>query len=102
MKECKTLFEDFMDTLLQTNLPRQFFRTEVGKISATRKVLNNKLAEARRSADNDKIRKVQEQLVALRDKEIKLTQKARELRNSKNSNRPRTIGAERTKTRKTR
>lgn len=102
MKEDKTLFEDFMDTILQTNLPRQHFRSEAEKIANTRKVLNTKMAEARRMADNDKILKIREQLVALKDREAKLAKKARELRQSKNNNRPRTIGAERVTGRTTR
>lgn len=86
----KTLFEDFVDNLVQNNYPRQYFQTEYDKLRTARTIATRKLADARANADRDKIAVYREKLVMIRKKEIALSKKAAEMRRTRNNNRPAT------------
>jgi hypothetical protein len=86
----RTLWEDFVDTEILNNHPRQYFKQQREKLALGRRLAKQQLALARQERDIDKIRVYREKLQMIREKEIKLAIKARELRRQNNNQKPAT------------
>lgn len=93
----KTLWEDFVDTEILNNHPRQYFKAQREKIALGRRLAKQQLALARQERDMDKVRVYREKLQMIRDKEIKLAIKAREERRKRNNGSPSTEKTKRQK-----
>ena len=93
----KTLWEDFVDTEILNNHPRQYFKAQREKLALGRRLAKQQLQLARQERDVDKVRVYREKLSMIRDKEIKLAIKARELRRQRNNGSPATEKSKRQK-----
>jgi len=91
------LFEDFVDTEILNNHPRLYFKQQHEKIRVGRKLAKQQLQLARQERDVDKVRVYREKLAMIREKEVKLVVKARELRRQKNNQKPATEKSKRQK-----